>query len=281
MPAIATRPAGGAVQLTAGGVGVAAAQQRRGLGVEEADDAGAGRDAARLAVHLLVVGAGRAQHLDVAHALTRWRPPRDTSTSSGGFSHSHTGITAGVPVTAGAPSMCGALLLVGAPQGGGALDEAGQRGGRAAAAGSPGTPSPMSSRVTGRCSRAARTSQIRSGTWPRGRWPFNHRATAVCSYRRASPRARPAWFTWAASPACEMPASSRIASSRVLGCMEGPPEAHGQLVACVRGGRTPDGGYRTADAVQSDTASSSGAPRRTAATLRNHAVRRLSRLPPL
>ena len=39
---------------------------------------------------------------------------------------------------------------------------------RAAAAGSPGTPRPMSSRVTGRCSRAASTSQIRSGTWPRG-----------------------------------------------------------------------------------------------------------------
>ncbi len=55
----------GAVQLPAGGVGVAAAQQRRGLGVEEADDPGTGRYAAGLPVHLLVVGARGPQHLDV------------------------------------------------------------------------------------------------------------------------------------------------------------------------------------------------------------------------
>ncbi|CAM5262700.1 hypothetical protein SHIRM173S_08731 [Streptomyces hirsutus] len=52
----------------------------------------------------------------------------------------------------------------------------------------------MSSRVTGRRSRPASTSQIRSGTWPRDRWPFNQRATAVCSYLRDRPRARPAWL---------------------------------------------------------------------------------------
>ncbi|CAM5634405.1 hypothetical protein SCALM49S_08278 [Streptomyces californicus] len=55
------QPGGRAVQAAAEGVAVAAAQQRRGLRVEEAHDPGPGRDPARLAVHLLVVVAGR-QH---------------------------------------------------------------------------------------------------------------------------------------------------------------------------------------------------------------------------
>ncbi len=113
-------------------------------------------------------------------AETAVRPVRETSVSSGGFSHSQTGITAGVPVRAGAATMCGRCCSSERQRAAArsTKPESGEPGG---GTGPPGTPRPMSSRVTCRSSRAASTSQIRSGTWPRGRWPFNQRATAVCS----------------------------------------------------------------------------------------------------
>lgn len=109
-------------------VGVAAAQQRRGLGVEEADDAGAGRDAAGLAVHLLVVRAGAAHRLQVGRGDPV--PPAAGYVGVLGrvlpLPHGHHGRCAGE--RRGAEDVR-ALLLVGAPQGGGALHEPGQRSG--------------------------------------------------------------------------------------------------------------------------------------------------------
>lgn len=119
---------GDPVQLPSRGVGVAAAQQGRGLGVEEADDAGAGRDAAGLAVHLLVVRAGAAHHLQVGRG--------DPVPSAAGdvrvlgrvlpLPHRQHGGRAGEG--RGAEDVR-ALLLVGAPQGGGPLHEPGERAG--------------------------------------------------------------------------------------------------------------------------------------------------------
>ncbi|EKX63006.1 hypothetical protein STRIP9103_01615, partial [Streptomyces ipomoeae 91-03] len=116
------QPAGGPVQLAAGGVGVAAAQQRRGLGVEEPDDPGTRGYAARLAVHLLVVGAGRPQHLDVGHADLVPPTARDVHVLRRvlPLPHGHHG---GRPGDGGSAEHMRALLLVGPPQGGGPLHE--------------------------------------------------------------------------------------------------------------------------------------------------------------
>ncbi len=121
------QPAGGPVQLAACGVGVAAAQQGCGLGVEEANDAGAGRDATGLAVHLLVMGAGRAQHLDVGHAHPVPAAARDVHVVRRVLPLPH-GHHRGRAGDRGGAEDVRALLLVGAPQGGGPLDEAGQGG---------------------------------------------------------------------------------------------------------------------------------------------------------
>ncbi|CAM5728128.1 hypothetical protein SBADM41S_04973 [Streptomyces badius] len=130
--------------------------------------------------------------------LTRPGPGRETSVSSGGFSHSQTGITAEVPVTAGTAARCGrccsserhsAVARSTNPERE-ALPDPVSVPAEAAEA-----PIPMSSSPTGLPSRAPSTSQMRSGTWPRGRWPLSQRETAVCSYRRLSPRDRPARLT--------------------------------------------------------------------------------------
>ncbi len=157
-------------------------------------------------------------------SLTRTGPGRETSTSSGGFSHSQTGITAEVPVTAGTaarPGRCCSSERHRAV----ARSTNPERAAPSAPVSVPDAakaPIPMSSSPTGRPSRPASTSQIRSGTWPRGRWPLSQRETAVCSYRRPSPRVRPARLTWPARPARETPASSIRASSRTLGSIVPP-----------------------------------------------------------
>ncbi len=115
------------VQVTPHGVGVTAAQQRGGLRVEEADDARARRDAARLAVHQLVVRPGRAQHLYVGDAHARLPLARDVRVLRRvlPLPHGHHGRC---PGHRGRAEDVGPLLFVGAPQRGGALHEARQRG---------------------------------------------------------------------------------------------------------------------------------------------------------
>ncbi len=112
--------------------------------------------------------------------LTRGGPGRETSASSGGFSHSQTGITAMVPETAGVVARWGRCCSSERHRAVACSTNPERPASRAGVC-VPETPIPMSSSVTGRSSRRARTSQIRSGTWPRGRWPLSQRATAVCS----------------------------------------------------------------------------------------------------
>lgn len=106
-------------------------------------------------------------------------PSRETSQSSGGFSHSQTGMTADVPVTASSDRSgdrpCSSERHRAAAR------STNPFSGVAWGAGRPVAPSPASSSVTGLRSRPPSTSQISTGTWPRGRCPFNQRETAVCS----------------------------------------------------------------------------------------------------
>lgn len=90
-------------------------------------------------------------------------PVRDTSASSGGFSHSQTGITAPVPVTAGALTTCGRCW---ASERHTAVARSTKPGSEEPWAGGlpSGTAMPMSSSETARCRRFPSTSQIRSGT---------------------------------------------------------------------------------------------------------------------
>lgn len=120
---------------------------------------------------------------------TRAAPSRETSVSSGGFSHSQTGITAVVPVTAAGARACGRCA---SSERHSAVARSTKPLSEAPGTGEPvpGAAMPMSSSETGLLSRLPSTSQIRSGTWPRGRCPFSQRATAVCSYRSRSPRGR-------------------------------------------------------------------------------------------
>lgn len=115
------------VQAPAHGVAVAAAQQRRGLRVEEADDPGPGRDAARLAIHLLVVVAGRLEHRYVGRADPARSRPRYVGVLRGvlPLPDRHHRRSAG---DGGHGGQVRAPLFVGAPQGGGPLDEPGEGG---------------------------------------------------------------------------------------------------------------------------------------------------------
>lgn len=99
---------------------------------------------------------------------TGFGPSRETSASSGGFSHSHTGMTAGVPVTASAASSWGRAWT--SERHRAAARSTNPLSGEACSGtGWSAAPSPMSSSPSGRRNRPPSTSQIRSGTWPRGR----------------------------------------------------------------------------------------------------------------
>ncbi len=122
------QPARGAVQLAARGIGVAAAQQRRGLGVEEPDDPRPRRDTAGLAVHLLVVRPGGAQHLDVGRGDPVPAAPGDVDVLGRVLPLPHRHHRRGPGDGRGAQHM-GPLLFVRTPQRGGPLHEPAQRTG--------------------------------------------------------------------------------------------------------------------------------------------------------
>ncbi len=116
------------VQAAPHGVVVPGAQQGGGLGVEELDDPGSGRDTSGLPVHLLVVGAGGPQHLYVRRAHPAGARAGDVGVLRRvlPLPDGHHGRRTGGDGRGGEP---GAPLVVGAPQGGGVLDEPRQAGG--------------------------------------------------------------------------------------------------------------------------------------------------------